>query len=302
VAAYPAHGDDAGALINLACTAMTEARAHGRGGGVARKHAASDQLKLTTRLRHAVNHNEFVLHYQPVCDIARGLIIGVEALIRWMDPERGLVYPGEFIHLAERTGMINQISDWVVTEACRQSRAWRDQCVRVGVSVNLPPILWQPAMAGRLRSEVSNAGLKPNEFMIEITESAIMSDPDRSQKILHELSNDGFRLAIDDFGTGYSSLSRLRQMPVSALKIDRSFITDLPGDQDAETVVKTIIQLAANLGLVALAEGIETEAQLKFLTAHGCHLGQGFLLSEAVSGDQIPDIYHRFEQNREVAG
>ncbi len=106
-------------------------------------------------------------------------------------------------------------------------------------------------MAGRLRSEVSNAGLKPNEFMIEITESAIMSDPDRSQKILHELSHDGFRLAIDDFGTGYSSLSRLRQMPVSALKIDRSFITDLPGDQDAETVVKTIIQLAANLGLVA---------------------------------------------------
>ena len=198
--------------------------------------------------------------------------------------------------------MINQISDWVVTEACRQSRAWRDQGVRVGVSVNLPPILWQPAMAGRLRSEVSNAGLKPNEFMIEITESAIMSDPDRSQKILHELSNDGFRLAIDDFGTGYSSLSRLRQMPVSALKIDRSFITDLPGDQDAETVVKTIIQLAANLGLVALAEGIETEAQLKFLNAHGCHLGQGFLLSEAVSGDQIPDIYHRFEQNREAAG
>ena len=301
VAAYPAHGDDAGALINLACTAMTEARAQGRGGGVARTHAASDQLKLTTRLRHAVNHNEFVLHYQPVCDIARGLIIGVEALIRWMDPERGLVYPGEFIHLAERTGMINQISDWVVTEACRQSRAWRDQGVRVGVSVNLPPILWQPAMAGRLRSEVSNAGLKPNEFMIEITESAIMSDPDRSQKILHELSNDGFRLAIDDFGTGYSSLSRLRQMPVSALKIDRSFITDLPGDQDAETVVRTIIQLAANLGLVALAEGIETEAQLKFLNSHGCHLGQGFLLSEAVSGDRIPDIYHRFEQNREAA-
>ena len=156
--------------------------------------------------------------------------------------------------------------------------------MRVGVSVNLPPILWQPAMGTKLRAEVANAGLKPNEFMIEITESAIMTDPDRSQQILKELSTDGFRLAIDDFGTGYSSLSRLRQMPVSALKIDRSFITDLPGDQDAQTVVKTIIQLAASLGLVALAEGIETKEQLSFLTDHGCHLGQGFLAQPPVAG------------------
>ena len=180
VAVYPTHGEDAEALLSAARAAMTEARANGRGGGVSDRHA-SDQLKLTTRLRHAVNHDEFVLHYQPVCDISRGLIVGVEALIRWMDPERGMIAPNQFIHLAERTGMITQISDWVVTEACRQSRAWRDQGVRVGVSVNLPPILWQPAMVHRLRAEVANAGLKPNEFMIEITESAIMTDPDRSQ-------------------------------------------------------------------------------------------------------------------------
>ena len=299
VAVYPTHGEDSEALLSAARAAMTEARANGRGGGVSDRHA-SDQLKVTTRLRHAVNHDEFVLHYQPVCDISRGLIVGVEALIRWMDPERGMIAPNQFIGLAERTGMITQISDWVVTEACRQSRAWRDVGVRVGVSVNLPPILWQPAMGTKLRAEVANAGLKPNEFMIEITESAIMTDPDRSQQILKELSTDGFRLAIDDFGTGYSSLSRLRQMPVSALKIDRSFITDLPGDQDAQTVVKTIIQLAASLGLVALAEGIETKEQLSFLTDHGCHLGQGFLLSRPVPGDEIPELYRKFERNRQA--
>ena len=194
--------------------------------------------------------------------------------------------------------MITQISDWVVTEACRQSRAWRDDGVRVGVSVNLPPILWQPSMVARLRSEISKAGLKPNEFMVEITESAIMTNPDRSLEILQELSHDGFRLAIDDFGTGYSSLSRLRQMPVSALKIDRSFITDIPHDKDAVAVARTIIHLAADLGLVALAEGIETEDQLRFLTAHGCQLGQGFLLSRPVTGDEIPDLYRRFERDR----
>jgi EAL domain-containing protein (putative c-di-GMP-specific phosphodiesterase class I) len=298
VAVYPVNGDDAASLLREASAAMSDAREHGRGGGVAERRAPSDQLKLTTRLRHAVTHNEFVLHYQPVCDIARNLIIGVEALIRWNDPERGLIGPDEFIHLAERTGMITQISDWVVSEACRQSRAWRDQGVRVGVSVNLPPILWQPSMVARLRSEVSKNGLKPSEFMIEITESAIMTNPDRSLEILRELSDDGFRMAIDDFGTGYSSLARLRQMPVSALKIDRSFITDLPGDQDAEAIVNTIIQLSANLGLVALAEGIETEEQLQFLTAHGCQLGQGFLLSRPVPGEEIPDIYRRFERDR----
>ena len=252
--------------------------------------------KLAERLGVAVANNELILHYQPVLDISRGLMIGAEALLRWQHPKRGLITAAEFIGPAEQAGLLPDISRWVIAEACRQSVEWREHDIMMGVSINLPLILTDASIVDSLRDHVASTGLRASGFMIEITEAAIMTDPDRSQNILAELSREGFRLAIDDFGTGYSSLARLRKLPVSALKIDRSFITDLPDDRDAGTVVKTVIQLAANLGLVAIAEGIENEQQLSFLTTHGCHLGQGYLLSPAIAGASIPELYRRCER------
>jgi EAL domain-containing protein (putative c-di-GMP-specific phosphodiesterase class I) len=213
--------------------------------------------------------------------------VGAEALLRWNDGERGLVMPGEFIPLAERTGLIAPISDWVIEEACRQGAEWRRAGLDIYVSVNLPAIFWQPTAMRQVLETIESFGLSADRMMIEITESTVMADTLRSEPIIAELHERGLRLAIDDFGTGHSSLSRLNQMQVTTLKIDRSFVADLPHDRSAAVLVATIIQLATNLGLQPLAEGIETEPQRRFLLEHGCSLGQGFLFSKAVPAADI---------------
>jgi len=225
-------------------------------------------------------------------------VVGVEALVRWDDPERGMVAPGDFIPLAERLGMIQPISNWVISSAFAQASAWHTVGIDVEIAVNLPPVLWQTALVQQLSSELETHGLDAAKVLIEVTESAAMTDPDRTQRVMAELHDRGLRLAIDDFGTGYSSLSRLKQMPVTTLKIDRSFVSDLPHDGDAASIVRTIIQLAHNLGIDPLAEGIETLAQRRFLVEHDCRLGQGFHFSKPVPAEQIPGLYHRLAARR----
>jgi EAL domain-containing protein (putative c-di-GMP-specific phosphodiesterase class I) len=251
----------------------------------------NSKLALATRLRRAVEHHDWALHYQPILDLSRGDVVGVEALLRWSDGARGLVLPGDFIPLAEEMGLIEAIGEWVIDEMCKQARAWRNGGLGLDVSFNLSARqLWHPDLLQTILTRLDRTELDPHHIVIEITESAAMTDADRTQQVLDGLRQRGVRFAIDDFGTGYSSLSRLKDLPVDMLKIDRSFIREIPGSPQAEAVVRAIIQLALNLGMAALAEGIETEAQWRFLVENECPLGQGYFFSPPVPAEDIPSL------------
>ena len=295
ISVYPGDAADAESLLKHADIAMYKAKELGRDGYQlfsASGHDPRAQLSMAARLRRAVERDELMLHYQPLVALESGVIVGAEALIRWQDQERGLVMPGDFIPLAERTGLIGPISDWVIEEACRQSAEWRTAGLDLYVSVNLPAVFWQPTAMRQVLATIERFGLSADRMMVEITESTVMADTHRSEPIIAELHERGLRLAIDDFGTGHSSLARLNQMLVTTLKIDRSFISDLPHDRSSAVLVATIIQLARNLGLHPLAEGIETEEQRRFLVEHQCPLGQGFLFSRPVPAAEIEALYH----------
>jgi EAL domain-containing protein (putative c-di-GMP-specific phosphodiesterase class I) len=248
---------------------------------------------MAGRLRGALEREEdLVLHYQPLVRLESAEIVGVEALIRWQDGGR-LVPPGEFLPLAERTGLMGTLSEWVIAEACRQAKAWRDAGLDLYVSINLPPTFWQPTAMRHVLATIETFGLNPNRLMIEFTEAAFVFDGRRTMEfVLDELQDRGLRLAIDDFGAGHSSLSRLNQMRVSMLKIDRSFVGGLEDDAGTAVLTASIVQLARNLGLEPLAEGIETEEQRRFLLAHGCDFGQGFYFSRPVPAAEIAPLYH----------
>jgi EAL domain-containing protein (putative c-di-GMP-specific phosphodiesterase class I) len=246
------------------------------------------QLSLAGRLRRAVDANEFVLHYQPVVELEDGRMVGAEALIRWQDPERGVIPPMDFIELAERTGLIEPISEWVIREACRQSAEWQRGGLDLCVSINLPARFWEPTAIGSLLTTIESFGLSPSRMMLEITESAAMANPSRDDARIDLLRDRGLRVAIDDFGTGHSSLARLNQLLVSTLKIDRSFVRDVPHDRQGATLMAGIIRLARTLGLTPLAEGIETSEQRQFLIEHGCRLGQGYYFSKPIPAAEIP--------------
>ena len=250
------------------------------------------QLSMAGRLRGALEREDgLVLHYQPLVRLESAEIVGVEALIRWQDGDR-LVPPGDFLPLAERTGLMGRLSDWVLGEACRQAKVWRDDDLDLYVSINLPPSFWQPTAMRHVLATIETFGLDPNRLMIEFTESAFVFDGRRSMEfVLAELHERGLRLAIDDFGAGHSSLSRLNQMRVSMLKIDRSFVGGLEDDSGTAVLTASIVQLARNLGLEPLAEGIETEEQRRFLLAHGCELGQGFYFSRPVPASEIGALF-----------
>jgi diguanylate cyclase (GGDEF)-like protein/PAS domain S-box-containing protein len=288
ISLYPGDAADPATLLKHADTALFQAKAAGRDGQSRYTHPSADaleQLAMTGRLRRAIEDGRLVLHYQPLVDLESGAIVGVEALVRWQDGIR-LVMPGDFIPLAERTGLIGPMSKWVIAEACRQNRAWRDAGIDLYVSVNLPPTFWEPAAMGEVVETIESYGLPLDRMMIEITESAFMNAPHRNEPVLAEIHGRGLRLAIDDFGTGYSSLGRLTQMAVTTLKIERSFIADLSEDH-ARVLVSTMIRMAEGLGLQPLAEGIETEEQRTFLLEQGCPLGQGYLFSKPAPAEAI---------------
>ena len=218
--------------------------------------------------------------------------VGVEALVRWQDGERGLIPPGDFIPLAERIGLIGPISDWVIDEACRQASAWQEEGLDLYISINLPPSYCHSTGMAHILSSARTAGVDLERLMIEITESALIPDTRRHMEhTLAEMSKRGLKLAIDDFGTGYSSLGRLNKTWVSMLKIDRSFVQDLPDSEHACELVASVVQLARTLGLEPVAEGVETEEQRRFLLERGCVYGQGFLFSRPVPVHEIETLY-----------
>jgi len=279
---FPADGDTAETLLKHADIAMYAAKDAGRDGYRLYQPAARDSsvpLALATQLRTAERRDELELHYQPIVDLSQSCIVGAEALLRWNHPDAGVLLPGEFLPAAERTGLIRPITAWVLERACIEARRWCDRDLDLYASINLPPAYWQPGAIRRVIATIESFGLQADRVMIEFTEEAAMTDIADLGALMDDIHTQGLRLAIDDFGTGYSSLGRLSRLRPNMIKIDRSFVRDLPGDRDAGVLVETMITMAQKLGIQCLAEGIETEAQLKFLREVGCPLGQGYLYS-----------------------
>jgi diguanylate cyclase (GGDEF)-like protein len=290
ISLFPQDGDETGSLLRNAEAAMLESKKVGHAYVVSNRGAldSSAKLRFVTRLRKAVESQRWALHYQPILELATGRMHGVEALIRWMEPDGTMVPPGDFIPLAEELGLIEAIGDWVVRELVYQSQAWHELDIDLDISFNLSPRqFWQPDLAKGILERIREGGVDPSRVVVEITESSAMNDPDRAQAILEDLHAGGLRIAIDDFGTGYSSLARIRDMPVDVLKIDRSFVSGVDVDPQNRSIVSAFIELARGLGVTTLAEGIETEGELAFLLERGCVMGQGFHFSKPVPPEEI---------------
>jgi diguanylate cyclase (GGDEF)-like protein/PAS domain S-box-containing protein len=303
ISSYPADGGDADTLLKHADVAMYSVKETGRDGYARYSRGADsalEQISMAARLRKSVESGRgLVLHYQPLLNLETAEIVGVEALVRWQDEERGLVQPDEFIPLAEQVGLIGSLSDWVVAEACRQASAWQKEGMDFYVSINVPPSYCQPTGMAHLAAAASAAGIGLDNLMIEVTESALPSDKRAHlEDTLADMRSQGLRLAIDDFGTGYSSLGRLNQTWVNMLKIDRSFVQELGDSEHARNLVSSVVRLAHSLGLEPLAEGVETEEQRRFLVDHGCRYGQGFLFSQPLPTDEIKPFFDREQRTR----
>lgn len=248
----------------------------------ARMHA---RRHLEAALRRATLRQEFILHYQPQVDAKTGEYNGAEALVRWPTPERGLVPPGEFIPIAEETGLIVAIGEWVLRRACRDALAWPEG---MRVAVNLSPVqVRDPGLADTVAGVLHDTGLPAARLELEITESVVMHNADTTMATLNRLRGMGIRVALDDFGTGYSSLSYLRQFPFDKIKIDQSFVRQTPGDAGSAAILRAVVTLGSSLGIATTAEGVETLAQLRFITAEGCDQAQGYLISRPVPQDKL---------------
>ncbi|MDU9026885.1 two-component system response regulator [Pseudomonas mediterranea] len=288
VSVYPADGFDAVALIKKAETAMRNVKETGpndyRFFTEDMNRRARQQQTIESGLRLALQRKEFVLHYQPKLDLRSGKVVGAEALVRWNRPGHGLVPPSDFIPVAEDSGLIVPLSQWVLQEACQQACAWQAQGMRpLYVSVNVSAIDFrQRSFVEGIARTLKETGLDPTQLELEITESVLMQNIDTTVAILKAIKQQGIRLAIDDFGTGYSSLSYLQKFPVDVLKIDQSFVGDLSIDSNDAKLVSTIINLGKGLNLHIIAEGVETREQLEFLKLHQCEEAQGYYFSKAV--------------------
>jgi diguanylate cyclase (GGDEF)-like protein len=285
IAIYPDDGESVQALLAHADAAMYFAKQNGRGNFrryVAGMHAGTeDRVQLESDLHAAVTEKQFELYYQPKVDTQTGDVRSAEALIRWLHPTRGVVSPAEFIPLAEECGLIGTIGAWVIREACRQARAWQiDGVPTLRVSVNLSASQFRDSgLVDSIRGALHDAGLEARYLEVELTESAVMSDPEQSIAILEQLSAMGVLVSVDDFGTGYSSMSYLRRFPIDKLKIDRVFINEIVSRPEDASIVRAIVSLAHSLRLKVVAEGVETPAQLDFLRTTGCDEYQGYHFS-----------------------
>jgi diguanylate cyclase (GGDEF)-like protein/PAS domain S-box-containing protein len=293
IARHPDDGGDAATLLRHADAAMYLAKARGKNNvqlyTSQLAEEASQALELENHLRLALERDELQLHFQPKVEIASGRLCSVEALLRWSHPQRGPVSPGEFIPLAEERGLIVPMGRWVVDAACRQIRRWRDAGFEpVPVAVNLSARQFaSETLVADIEDALARHRVSPGEIEFELTESALMSEPDRAAAVLERLARMGIGIAIDDFGTGYSSLSYLKRFPARQVKIDRSFVRGLPGDRDDVAITQAVIAMAHSLGLGVVAEGVETAAQLEALRAMGCDEAQGFLLGRPMPADQL---------------
>jgi len=296
IALAPAHGRSREELLRCADIALFAAK-----GASRRQHvlftaeldrAARDRVQMQTELRHAIDREEFVLHFQPRVRPADGKVISAEALLRWQHPQRGLLPPGAFIELAEACGVIEEIGAWVLDAACAQAAAWRRQGIALGrLSINVSTRQFVSGdLPARVRSTLERHRLPGNALELEVTESLLMNDPGEARAQLAELRGRGVTVALDDFGTGYSSMAMLRQLPIDVMKVDRSFVVGLGHDDGAMAVTRAIVALAHSLRLHLVAEGVETEAQAEVLRALGCDELQGYLFSRPVPAAQFPAL------------
>jgi diguanylate cyclase (GGDEF)-like protein/PAS domain S-box-containing protein len=293
ISVYPEDGKDAEALIKNADTAMYHAKGTGRNNFQFFKGdmnlRAVERQSLEGSLRHALEREQFLLHYQPKVNLETGEITGVEALIRWQHPDRGLISPGRFIPIAEDCGLIVQIGRWVLREACRQTREWQDAgSLRLPIAVNVSALEFRdPGFVDSVRTVLEETGLQARYLELEVTEGVLMEDGQSTAAVLQELKKMGVHLAVDDFGTGYSSLSYLQQFPIDVLKIDQSFVHHITGNPDDSPIVSAIIDMGKNLKQRVIAEGVETQGQLAFLQAQRCAEGQGYLFSRPLAAAQF---------------
>jgi diguanylate cyclase (GGDEF)-like protein len=296
ISVFPDDGNDPQTLLKAADVAMYRAKATGRDNylyySAAMNVHTEDRLELESDLRHALERHEFVLHYQPPVASETGLITGVEALLRWNHPRRGLVSPLDFISLAEETGLIVPIGEWVLRAACARTRAWQDgghSTLEVAVNLSARQFA-DPMLLPKLTEIIRMSGLDPSCLELEITESIVMSHGERAVEVLRQLKSIGVRIAIDDFGTGYSSLAYLKRFPIDTIKVDRSFIRDIPADPGDKKITRAIIAMAHSLRLRVVAEGVETADQLQFLRTQGCDTVQGYFLHRPLPEDEVAAV------------
>jgi diguanylate cyclase (GGDEF)-like protein/PAS domain S-box-containing protein len=296
ISMYPADGADAEALMRAADIAMYHAKDKGRGNyqyfTFDLNQAVQHRLRLASQLRHALARGELTMHYQPQIDMETGRIFAAEALVRWRQSEHVFIPPAEFIPIAEETGLILQIGEWVLQTACTQLRRWRDAgCRDMKIAVNLSARqVVQHGFVETVARVLHEAGLPPSALDLEITESLLMQPSEENLAPLTRLSEMGIQLSVDDFGTGYSSLSYLKRFPIHTLKIDQSFVRGIDQDQDDMTIVAAIIAMAQSLRLKVIAEGVETAAQGDFLREHGCLLAQGYYYSKAIPPEALSEL------------
>lgn len=293
ISLYPQDGRTVVSLLKGADSAMHQAKDLGRDNyrfytpGI--NERASELLRLEGALRQAVDQDRLVIHYQPQVDLETGCVVGVEALVRWLHPEQGMISPADFIPLAEETGLIVSIGEWVLRSACLQCQQWQEQgYLPIQMSVNMSARQFnQKNMVSMVAEVLTETGLDPHYLDLEITESVLMNDVNSAINTMTQLHDLGVQLSIDDFGTGYSSLAYLKKFPIDTLKIDQSFVRDVVTDPNDAAIATTIIDLARNMNLNVIAEGIEEEEQRHFLHSHGCRYGQGYLFSKPKSLDEI---------------
>jgi len=296
ISVYPEDGEDAETLIKNADTAMYHAKENGRNNFQFFKAEMNlksvERQSLEGSMRHAIEREEFLLHYQPKVNLDTGEITGVEALIRWQQPDRGLVPPSQFVPIAEECGLIIQIGRWVLREACRQARAWQDAGLRrLPIAVNVSAVEFRDkSFVEGVRTTLAETGLEGRYLELELTEGVLMEHAESTAAVLQELKTMGIRLAVDDFGTGYSSLSYLQQFPIDVLKIDQSFVHRITGDPDHSPIVSAIISMGKSLKHLVVAEGIETQEQRGYLQAQRCAEGQGYLFSRPLAAAQFAHL------------
>jgi diguanylate cyclase (GGDEF)-like protein len=291
IAHCPEHGTDVHTLVQRADVAMYDAkrsRTSIETYSPARDPYSAERLQLLGELRTAIGNGELVLHYQPKVDVASQRVVGVEALVRWQHPQRGLLAPAEFVPLAERTGAIGDLTRWVLDSALAQCRAWRDAGLDLTMAVNLAaPNIADAALPDAVAALLEHHGVPGDRLECEISEHTVMADPRRAMAILERLRGLGVKLSLDDFGTGHSSLSYLKQLPLDEVKIDRSFVMGMTEDDNDAAIVRTTIDLARNLGLEVVAEGVESETILQNLSDLACDVAQGFYLSRPLPAAEL---------------